>query len=71
METLRFKTNIKCAGCVATVTPALNKAAGADSWTVDLESPDKILTISAGQVKAGEIKKAIAQAGFQAEEITG
>jgi copper chaperone len=47
MKTIQFKTNIKCSGCVATVTPGLNKTAGENNWTVDLQSPDKVLTVSA------------------------
>lgn len=45
METLKFKTNIKCSGCIATVTPVLDKTAGKDNWKVDLEDPNKTLTI--------------------------
>jgi copper chaperone len=45
METLKFKTNIKCGGCVATVTPYLNKFSDIEKWEVDTQNPDKILTI--------------------------
>jgi len=69
METLQFKTNIKCAGCVAKVTPALNETAGENNWKVDTENVDKILTISATNLTGSEIKAAVEKAGFKAEKV--
>ncbi|NSL85618.1 heavy-metal-associated domain-containing protein [Chitinophaga solisilvae] len=69
METVQFKTNIKCSGCIATVTPGLNETAGADNWEVDLQSPDKILTISADLVDADKVKAAVEAAGYKAEKV--
>ena len=71
MEKVQFKTNIKCSGCIATVTPALNEVAGEKNWEVDLQSPDKTLTVIAGQLNASDVKKAVERAGFKAEEIKG
>ena len=45
MNTIKFKTNIKCGGCVATVTPFLNGDENVENWTVDLESADRILKV--------------------------
>ena len=69
METIQFKTNIKCAGCIAKVTPALNETAGENNWKVDTENPDKILTIPAGRHTESEIKAAVEKAGFKAEKV--
>ncbi|RXK87087.1 heavy-metal-associated domain-containing protein [Filimonas effusa] len=68
MKTLQFKTNIKCGGCVAQVTPALNEQAGKDHWSVDINDPKKILTVTTEQPAAAVIK-AVKQAGFEAEEL--
>jgi copper chaperone CopZ len=68
METVQFKTNIKCSGCVAAVTPALDNLAGQDNWEVDLQSPDKILTVTVDKAGKDEIKQAIEKAGYKAEE---
>lgn len=38
METLQFKTNINCSGCVAKVTPELNETEGIWHWNVDTNS---------------------------------
>jgi copper chaperone len=47
METLKFKTNINCGGCIATVTPTLNNLKGVKHWEVDTTNPNKILSIEA------------------------
>jgi len=70
METLKFKTTIKCSGCVATVTPGLNSAVGENNWQVDLQSPDKVLTVQANDKdKASEVIKKLQEAGYKAEAI--
>lgn len=68
METLKFKTNIKCAGCITTVTPYLNETAGEGNWQVDLTSPERILTID-GDANQEIIKEAMKKAGYNAEKI--
>ncbi len=75
METLSFKTNIKCGGCIATVTPFLNEIEQLDGWNVDTNSPDKILTVQTsarrpGDIRVGDdVKKAVERAGYKAEPI--
>lgn len=69
METVQFKTNIKCSGCIATVTPVLNELVGQDNWEVDLQSPDKILTVSTDEAGEQEIKQAVEKAGYKAEPV--
>jgi len=70
MET-KFKTNIKCDGCIAIVTPALNETVGQNNWSVDLQNPAKILTIKNEAVKKNEVIEALQKAGYKAEVITG
>ena len=55
MGTLKFKTNIQCGGCIATVTPHLGKLQGIGHWEVDTTNPDKILTIHSDHLSAGEV----------------
>ncbi|MEZ0612447.1 heavy-metal-associated domain-containing protein [Fibrella sp. WM1] len=70
METLNFKTNIKCGGCVAAVTPFLNAIEQVDGWNVDTGNPDKILTVQTTDNRVGEaVRKAVEQAGYKAEPI--
>jgi copper chaperone CopZ len=70
METIQFKTNIKCSGCIAAVTPVLNELAGEDNWKVDLLSPDKVLTVSTEKANQQQIKKAIEEKGYKAENLS-
>lgn len=70
MDTLKFKTNIKCGGCIATVTPHLNELGDLKSWEVDTTGADKILT-AAGDADnlSVQIIDVLAKAGFKAEKI--
>ena len=70
METYKFKTNIKCGNCVATVTPFLNGISEVEDWEVDTKSPDKTLTIkSSAPVDASQVIAELNKAGYQAETI--
>ncbi|MES2374505.1 MAG: heavy metal-associated domain-containing protein [Bacteroidota bacterium] len=70
METIKFKTNIKCAGCIAKNTPFLNGAVGEDNWEVDVQSPDKILTVVTDEKISKEIViKAVKDAGYTAAAL--
>lgn len=68
-QTLKFKTNIKCMGCIAAVTPALNNTVGNDNWAVDLVSPEKWLTVTAETVDAEQVVAALQEAGYKAETV--
>jgi len=45
METLKFKTNVNCSGCIANGTPHLNEIKGIGKWSVDTSNPMKVLTV--------------------------
>jgi copper chaperone len=68
METLKFKTTIKCNGCVNTVKPFMEKANNISNWSVDLESPDRVLTVET-EGNADEIVELLKEAGYKAEEV--
>lgn len=70
MEQMKFKTNIKCSGCIAQSTPYLNEVVGEKNWSVDVQNPEKILTISEGSsVPAEKIINALEKAGYKAEKV--
>lgn len=70
METLKFKTNIKCGGCVATVTPHLNAMSGLEQWSVDTEVADKVLTVTGdAENLQQETEETLKKAGFHGELI--
>jgi copper chaperone len=71
METLKFRTNIKCGGCIAAVTPSLNSLAGIEKWEVDTANPEKILTILAQEeVSPEQIVSTLKEKGYIAEKIS-
>lgn len=70
METLKFKTNIKCGGCVATVTPYLNNFQNIKSWDVNTNHTDKVLTVEVENLNNDkEIIETLNKAGFTAEKL--
>lgn len=68
MNTLKFKTNIKCGACVATVTPHLTGAEGIENWQVDLQDPNRTLTVTTDK-NAAEVAELVKKAGYQAEPV--
>lgn len=68
MSTLKFKTNIKCDGCVATVKQEMDKA-GVNNWEVDLENPERILTVNVAPEEENIIKDAVEKAGYKIETV--
>lgn len=69
METLKFKTNINCSGCVAKVTPFLNGEEGVEKWEVDINNPDKILTVQTDELSPEEVIATVEKSGFKIESI--
>jgi copper chaperone len=69
MKTLKFKTNVNCGGCIATVTPHLNKLSGIDKWSVDTTNPLKILTVETADLEAEAIIETLKIAGYRGEVI--
>lgn len=67
MEILRFKTSLKCNGCVSAITPFMDGLAGIDSWKVDLSTPDRILTVMSENEVAGEVISGVKKAGYEIE----
>lgn len=64
MSTLRFKTNLNCGQCVATVKPFLDAEPSIARWSVDTKVPTKTLTVEGPSVTA----KAVAASGFKVLE---
>ncbi|WP_017733306.1 heavy-metal-associated domain-containing protein [Nafulsella turpanensis] len=63
MKTRKFKTDINCDSCVRNVMPYLNSVPDVESWEVDTNSKEKVLTVK-GNFKDEEVEKAVADAGF-------
>ncbi len=68
METIKFKTDIKCSGCVEKVAPHLNKELGEGNWKVDTSNSLKILSVPVNSDEA-KIREAVQMAGFKSERL--
>jgi len=67
MKAIKFKTNLKCNGCISAVTPALNNIEGLAKWDVDLTTPDRVLNVEAdSDTVADNIIKVLENAGYEA-----
>jgi copper chaperone len=67
MEIMKFKTNIDSQQAIDQVTPFLDQAADIRKWKVDVESPNKVLSVSGENLYPSIVEKAVQQAGYQAE----
>lgn len=65
---MEFKTNAKCGGCVAAIGEKLNKVIKANEWHIDLNTPDKILKVTAN-IPAETIVALVADVGFKAQQL--
>lgn len=70
MKTLRFRTTIQCAGCVTAITPKMAGIEAIEKWHVDINSPDKILTVAVREDFSEErLQSELKEAGYFAEKI--
>lgn len=66
---MKFKTNINCAACVAKVTPVLNENEQVESWNVDTENPEKILTVQGAEIDEEDLIHSLKKIGYKAEKV--
>ena len=64
-----FKTNIKCNACINAASSVLDHTHGLVSWEVDLQDPERKLTIE-GEVKDWDLLiEKLKQLGYHLELI--
>lgn len=69
MKILRFKTNLKCNGCIRAITPAIESLKDIESWKVELENPDKVLEINSLDDISDSVIESIKKAGYQINRL--
>lgn len=72
MTQLLFKTNINCGNCIKSVTPFLNALDNVETWQVNTDASEKILTIETEappSVVMAEVTKSVMEAGFKIEAL--
>lgn len=65
----RFKSTINCKNCRAKVAPVLDGDERIENWEVDLDNPDKILTVEVTEIDPDDISRMIRKTGFKLEQI--
>ena len=68
MKTLKFSTDIKCAGCIAGVSPLLNADKNIANWEVDIHNPQRILTLQT-DLEENQVIELVSKAGFKASAL--
>lgn len=69
MASFKFKTNINCNGCIASVTPFLNSEKEIEIWHVDIQNPNKILTVESEMLVKEKVIARVKEAGFKIEPV--
>lgn len=71
MSTTKFKSNLKCMGCVSAIKPFMDSLVEINSWKVDLENPDKIIEIETDKTPDKELLSkvisGVKEKGYQIE----
>jgi len=73
MQTLKYKTNLKCNGCVNAIKPSVDNIKGIKSWRVFLDVQEKTLEVDIDSNSENEIsiavQDAVTKAGYIIEKI--
>ncbi len=69
IQTLRFKTSLKCSGCVRAITPGLESLNTIEQWNVDLESQEKVLEVQATDDISEMVIESVKKAGYQISQL--
>jgi len=72
MKTLKFKSSLKCNGCVNAIKPGMEAINDVKSWRVFLDVSDKIIEVEtegSEEEVAKEVKDAVTKAGYRIEQV--
>ncbi|MBM4157771.1 MAG: heavy-metal-associated domain-containing protein [Ignavibacteria bacterium] len=70
MITVKFKTNINCSNCIKAVTPFLDENNDIEEWEIDLDNPQKILSVSGKNIIPSSVIDIIEKAGYKIEILS-
>jgi len=60
-----YRTDLRCAGCVAAISPQFDAEPGIARWSADVDSPAKVLTIESDSVSPSRIGEMLAVHGYR------
>ena len=65
MNVQKFRTNLNCGSCVASVSPSLNSDPRIERWSVDTSDPAKTLTVEGRDIASEHLERHLASSGFR------
>ena len=68
METIILKTDLHCTGCIQTIEPILIADASIKEFDIQIDHPDKLITLKAHGLNKESLIKQIRESGYSAEE---
>ena len=69
MNLLKFKTSMKCNGCVSKVTPFIHEVEGIKNWKVEFTLPLSTLEVETDYDIEEQIIGAVKKAGYSIEKV--
>jgi copper chaperone CopZ len=69
MNILKFKTSLKCNGCVNAIKPGMESISGIRMWKVDLETSDRVLEVESEEDVSDKILDNIKKAGYEISRL--
>ena len=73
MNAIKFKTNLKCDGCINAIKPGMNTIKGIGSWKVFLDDQNKTLEVnfedSDEKEIINEVKSVVTKSGYDIEKL--
>jgi cation transport ATPase len=63
--TRTFKTNLRCQACEAKIKPVFDADPSVENWRVNLQSPDKLLTVEGPSVDPRHVESLLESVGYQ------
>lgn len=64
MTTVRVKTDLRCGACVASIRPLFDAEPGVRSWTADVSTPDKLLTVEGNDISVKRVGELLNAKGY-------
>ena len=69
MNTMIFKTNAKCEGCLAKIEEILQGKISREDWNLDLSDSNRPLIVASDKLAADDVVELISKAGFKIEQM--
>ena len=69
MEKVILKTDLSCKHCVMKVEPVLKSQPGIVDYSIDLEHPDKLVTIASEGADIKDVISKFNEVGYTAEKV--